>query len=116
MMVEKERWKVDTKVNYKSVTRLGRCVAKRVIFLYVNLFPGHSISMSGFLSLASGEVFFMITSDEKNFFTSGVPLDETHLVVVRGLIHQEVSPKCVNEESSTERGSNNRQVNRSPQL
>ena len=29
------------------------------------------------------------------------PLDETHLVVVRGLIHQEVSPKCVNKESST---------------
>ena len=44
-----------------------------------------------------------------------IPLDETHLVVVRELIHQ-VSPKCVNEESSTERRSYNRQVNRSPQL
>ena len=33
------------------------------------------------------------------------PLDKTHLVVVRELIHQEVSPKCVNEESSTERRS-----------
>ena len=30
-------------------------------------------------------------------------------------LHQEVSPKCVNEESSTERRSYNRQVNRSPQ-
>ena len=45
-----------------------------------------------------------------------VPLDETHLAVVRELIHQEVPPKCVNEESSTERRSYNRQVNRSPQL
>ena len=44
------------------------------------------------------------------------PLDETHLVVVRGFIHQEVSPKCVNEESSTDRRSYNRQVNRYPQL
>ena len=44
------------------------------------------------------------------------PLDETHLVVVRGLIHHEVSPKCVNEESSTDRRSYNRQVNRYPQL
>ena len=43
------------------------------------------------------------------------PLDETHLVVVRRLTHQEVSPKCVNE-SSTERRSYNRQVNRSSQL
>ena len=45
-----------------------------------------------------------------------IPLDETHLVVVRGLIKKEVSPKCVNKESSTERRSYNRQVNRSPQL
>ena len=44
------------------------------------------------------------------------PLDETHLVVVRELIYQEVSPKYVNEESSTERHSYNRQVNRPPQL
>ena len=29
------------------------------------------------------------------------PLDGTHLVAVRGLIHQEV-PECANEESSTE--------------
>ena len=43
-------------------------------------------------------------------------LDETHLIVVRGLIHQEVSPRCVNEESSTERRSHKCQVNRSPQL
>ena len=42
--------------------------------------------------------------------------DETHLVVVRGFIHQEVSPKYVNEESSIERCSYNCQVNRSPQL
>ena len=27
-------------------------------------------------------------------------LNETHLVVVKGLIHQEVSPKYINEESS----------------
>ena len=44
------------------------------------------------------------------------PFDETHLVVVRGLIHQEVSPEYVNKESSTERCSYNRQANRSPQL
>ena len=43
-------------------------------------------------------------------------LDETQLIVVRGLIHQKVSPNCVNEESSTERRSYNCQVNRSPQL
>ena len=49
-------------------------------------------------------------------FTKAVPLDETHSVVVGGLIHQEVSPKCNNEESSTERHRYNRQVNRSPQL
>ena len=48
--------------------------------------------------------------------TTLVPFDETHLVLVRGLINQEVSPKCVNEESSTKRRSDNRQVNRSPQL
>ena len=42
-------------------------------------------------------------------------LDDTHLVVVKGLIRQ-VPPKCVSEESSTERHSYNRQVNRSPQL
>ena len=39
----------------------------------------------------------------------------SNLVIVRGLIHQEVSPKCANEESSTERRSCNRQANRSPQ-
>ena len=44
------------------------------------------------------------------------PLDETHLVAVRGLIHYKVSTKYVNEESSTERLSYNRQVNRFPQL
>ena len=45
-----------------------------------------------------------------------IPIDETHLVVVRELIYQELSPKCVNAENSTERRSYNRQVNRSPQL
>ena len=39
-----------------------------------------------------------------------LPLDETHLVVVRGFIHREVSTKCVNKESSTERHSDNRQA------
>ena len=34
-----------------------------------------------------------------------LPLDETHLVLVRGLIHPKVSPKWVNEESSTGRRS-----------
>ena len=34
-----------------------------------------------------------------------LPLDKTHLVVMRGVIHQEVSPKRVNEETSTERRS-----------
>ena len=48
--------------------------------------------------------------------TPAASLDETYLVVVRGPIHQEFSLKCVNEESSTERGSHNRQVNRPPQL
>ena len=43
------------------------------------------------------------------------PLDETHLVL-RGFAHQEVSPKCISEETSTERRSYNRQVNGSPQL
>ena len=52
-----------------------------------------------------------------DFHTSNsLPLDETHLVVMRGPIHQEVLPKCVNEESSTERRNYNRQVNRSPQF
>ena len=55
-------------------------------------------------------------SSKPSWFTPTVPLDETHLAVVRGLIHQEVSPKCVNEESSTERHSYNRQVNRSSPL
>ena len=41
-------------------------------------------------------------------------LDETHFFVVMGLMHQEVSPKCVNEEISTERRSYNSQVNRYP--
>ena len=34
--------------------------------------------------------------------SASVPPDETHLVVVIGLIHQEFLPKCLNEESSTE--------------
>ena len=42
-------------------------------------------------------------------------LDETHLVVVRGLTNQPL-PKYVNEESSTGWRSYNRQVNRSSQL
>ena len=42
--------------------------------------------------------------------------DQTHLVVVRGLIHQEVLTKSINEKSSIERRSYNRQVNRSSQL
>ena len=49
-------------------------------------------------------------------FTLALLLHETHLVVVRGLIHQDVSPKSVNEESSTEPRSYNRQVSRSLQL
>ena len=47
--------------------------------------------------------------------TLAVPLNKTHFIVVRGLICSEVPPQCVNEESSTERCSYNRQVNRSPQ-
>ena len=42
------------------------------------------------------------------------PLDEAHLFVVRGLIHQEVSHNCINDESSTERRRYNCQVNISP--
>ena len=34
-----------------------------------------------------------------------VPFDETHLVVVRGLIHYEVLTNCVKDDSSTERRS-----------
>ena len=45
-----------------------------------------------------------------------ISLDETDLVVVKGLINQEVLPKCVNEETSIERHSYNSQVNKSPQL
>ena len=44
------------------------------------------------------------------------PLNETHFVVVMELIRQEVSLKCVKEDSSTERRSYSRQVNGSPQL
>ena len=43
------------------------------------------------------------------------PLDETHLVL-RGFVHQEVSPKCISWETSTERRSYNRPVKGSPQL
>ena len=50
------------------------------------------------------------------FIRISAPLDETHLVVVRGLIHQEVLPKCVNKESLTESHNYNHQVNRSRQL
>ena len=42
--------------------------------------------------------------------THAVSLDETHLVVVSGLIYKNVSTKCVKEESSTERRSYNHQV------
>ena len=49
-------------------------------------------------------------------YTQLPPLDGTHLVMVRELIHQDASLKCVNEENLTERRSYNRQVNRSPQL
>ena len=45
-----------------------------------------------------------------------LPLNETHLDLMRGLIHQEVSPKCIIEESSTECCSNSHLVNRFPQL
>ena len=48
--------------------------------------------------------------------TRVVPLDQTHLATVRGLINQEVSPKCINEDSSAESYSFNRQVNRPPKL
>ena len=50
------------------------------------------------------------------FIRISAPLDETHLVVVRQLIHQEVLRKCVNEETSTEHRSYNHQVKRSCQL
>ena len=49
-------------------------------------------------------------------YTQLPPLDKTHLVVARGIIHQDASLKCINEENLTERRSYNRQVNRSPQL
>ena len=58
----------------------------------------------------------MFVQSGQHHITALLPLDETYFVAVRGLIHQEVSLKCVNEESSTERRSFNRQVNRSPQL
>ena len=37
--------------------------------------------------------------------TLELPLDETQLVMMSGLIHEEVSPESVNEESSAERRS-----------
>ena len=43
-------------------------------------------------------------------------LDKTHLVAVRGLIHYKVSTKCINQESSSESRSYNRQVNSSFQI
>ena len=54
-----------------------------------------------FLFLGRMNLFILM----KFYIAEEVPLDETHLVVVRGLIHQKVSPKCVNEDSSTERRS-----------
>ena len=48
--------------------------------------------------------------------TLSFPLDENRLVLVKEFIHHEVSSKCISEESSTERRSYNRQVDRSPQL
>ena len=47
---------------------------------------------------------------------NAVPLNETDLVLVSGLIHQEVLLKWVNKESSTECHSYDHQVNTSPQL
>ena len=40
------------------------------------------------------------------------PLNETYFDVVRRLLKEEVSTKCINEESTNERGSYNRQVKR----
>ena len=59
---------------------------------------------------ATGDAFIFLAVDKCR--GEGVSV----LAVVRELIHQDVSPKCVNEENSTERRSYNRQVNRSPQL
>ena len=53
---------------------------------------------------------------EKLSYTPVHPLYESQVVVVLGLIHQKVSPKCVNEGRSTEHRSYNRLVNRSPNL
>ena len=69
-----------------------------------------------FKSLFDDEELLLEHHVRAAMFTYPVPLDDTHLVMVRGLIHQDISPKCVKEESSTERRSYKRQVNRSPQL
>ena len=42
------------------------------------------------------------------------PLNETHLAMVSGVIHCDVSPESINKESSTECHSYNHLVNRSP--
>ena len=49
-------------------------------------------------------------ANTSRYRTQPLPLDETHLVVVRGLPTKKFQPKCVNEESSTERRSYNRQL------
>ena len=67
-------------------------------------FAGQHLCRGSFFNIVAGLAL-------TNLFRLG----ETHLVVVRGFIYQ-VSPKCVNEESSTERRNYNSQVNRSPQL
>ena len=77
----------------------------------MNVVIKNVLQIYSLLLFQSTSSFFTVNLDIKTFL-----FDETHLALVRGLIHEEVSPKCVKEESSTERRSYNRQVNRSPQL
>ena len=53
---------------------------------------------------------------EAKYYACHPPRWKTHLVKVRGLIHQEVSTECVNEESSTKRRSYIRQVAANPNI
>ena len=84
-----------------------------VIFFFTFLLPTAEATALLFIL---GVIVAAIREKIKNHLDETYPLDETHLIMVRGLIHQEVSPKCVNEESSIEHRTYNHQVNRSLQL
>ena len=85
---------------------------------YQNFFLNvHTLNITNKLQMISFiEESFNHGTNAEYSYTCYIPLNETHLDLMRGLIHQEVSPKCIIEESSTECCSNSHQVNRFPQL